>query len=129
MGRPVTEGFLASPARDVFAAPCITPRCACSLSAPLETPSQLTASLLGQQGLQSPGGYYTVAQPVGQVTYTFWFQLCSNMEFSRADPGRPGVREQSWLTKSLGLPLAGVSDLAPPPRSLPFPGGLLAQRA
>jgi len=26
------------------------------------------------QGLQAPGGYYRVTQPVGEVAYTFWFQ-------------------------------------------------------
>jgi hypothetical protein len=31
-------------------------------------------------------------QPVGAVLYTFWFQFCSNMLMSKADPARPGVR-------------------------------------
>jgi hypothetical protein len=44
------------------------------------------------QGLQAPGGYYRVTQPVGEVAYTFWFQVCSNMLFSRDDLDRPGVR-------------------------------------
>ena len=44
-----------------------------------------------RQDVASPGGYYQVSQPVGAVTYSFWFQFCSNMEFSRAEPNRPGV--------------------------------------
>ena len=44
-------------------------RCECTLP-----PTTTDDGIFLLQGLQAPGGYYRVTQPVGDVAYTFWFQ-------------------------------------------------------
>ena len=65
------------------------------------------------QGLESPDGYYQVVQPVGQVTYTFWFQFCSNMQLVLSDPNRPGVRTARPGGQGLSVADSTPSSAAP----------------
>lgn len=62
--------------------------------------------------MASPAGYYEASQPVGDVTYSFWFQFCSTMLVTPGDPAGPGpvcARKgaDSNCPKSCRAPAAG----------------------